>query len=1244
MDLCGLAITWSMAKTTRLRSPCTVRKWARETVADPDRLHLRCTIAMNTMGGSRLFAVGPTRLPSVCATMFACWWLIPLGLPHTIHAQVTPPITSSGLNTQVSTSPANSLQYDITAGTRAGSNLFHSFGEFSVPTSHIANFFNDSGLATSNILGRVTGGNPSNIFGTLQTTGFGNANLFLMNPAGILFGPTASLNVGGSVSLTTADYLRLTDGATFKAVPGSQDTSLSSAPVSAFGFLGSNPGAITVQGGQLTVSEGQDLSLIGGDITVQGGTFAQATAQPARLSAPGGQITLIAVASVGEVLTNAATATPTDPTLNGFASLGTISLAQGAAVHTSAPTAGRIVIRGGQFTMENARLEARATATASDATPSIPAVGGLSVQADDVNLSQGSNVLTSAIDGTAGNISFEVGTLRSNVSIDGTPLSGAAPVTIASTSTGQGGAGTITITGKTEGPADAVLLSHTHIVTGVSNAANPTVVPGNIVMTAQRVELANGTVVRADTTGGADAGAITLNVDTLKTQSGPDGRVLISSDSHCGGQCVGGQAGYITLQGIPGVTPPSTRLYRHVTAPDSEPNRAITYYFAREFDLRGTDIHSDAIGNAPGGIVMMRTNGQASLIESGVSVTTQDFTINDNKPNGQPAQNQGFSRIDIMGRDIVLKDSTIKADAEVSDIGSCPLCQGGPSAGEIWLRAEHSFTADNSLIANTGHGRAQAGITKIIKDHYFSFGAVWDAPYPDAPTGTVKLTNSEVTVEALHEGLPGYLRIRGDTIILDHSVVNSQVNNVTNVLDSQGRLIDVAGAGEAGTVVTDGRSVQGSLLMSAKTLDITGGGIIAPTQGNRIANRIELHSDFLTTRPGNRPGGTLAAPRILDAADPARVVISSSSGSTGGAGMISITGVSGPIPDDVPYPPSTTIRLTGTDISTDTSTIGLGGRIEMRARGSLELRNTNISANVTDLRPQSVNGQEHSGNIDLTAGNILVEGGGISALSRGTRSGGNVTLNATESVTVSDGALLSASSTGLGNAGNITINSGPRFLGQSSSITTEANRASGGNILIQAIDSIRFINGRLSTSVQGGPDTSGGNITLDPAVVTLQNSHILAQAVQGQGGNINIIAGTFLADPTSVISASSQFGLSGAVNIQSPVSSLSGSLATLPQQPLQGQHLLRQRCAAQAGGQLSSLVIAGRDALPAEPGGWLMSPLLIADEAFTPSAQLPTSAPAESAHRTQLRSEQPVGQLGPLPQLRANDWPADCRS
>ncbi len=162
-------------------------------------------------------------------------------------------------------------------------------------------------------------------------------------------------------------------------------------------------------------------------------------------------------------------------------------------------------------------------------------------------------------------------------------------------------------------------------------------------------------------------------------------------------------------------------------------------------------------------------------------------------------------------------------------------------------------------------------------------------------------------------------------------------------------------------------------------------------------------------------------------------------------------------------------------------------------------------------------------------------------------------------------------------------------MSQNASVTTEASQASGGNIVVQATDSIRLVNSTISTSVQGGPETSGGNIAIDPTIMTLQNSQILAQAVQGQGGNITIVAGTFLMDATSLVSASSQFGLSGAVNIQSPVSMLSGTLATLPKQPLPVQHLLQQRCAAQANGQLSSLVVAGRDTLPSEPGGWLMS-------------------------------------------------------
>src|SRR5207249_7360588 len=138
-------------------------------------------------------------------SVFFCFSLLASGMSTYVYAQVTTNITSSGLGTSVSPiSPSGAVT--ITGGTRPGNNgpnLFHSFGLFNVGASGTANFFNDTGLPTTKIVSRVTGGRPSNIFGTIQTTGFGNANLFLMNPAGILFGPNATLNVGGSVHFTT---------------------------------------------------------------------------------------------------------------------------------------------------------------------------------------------------------------------------------------------------------------------------------------------------------------------------------------------------------------------------------------------------------------------------------------------------------------------------------------------------------------------------------------------------------------------------------------------------------------------------------------------------------------------------------------------------------------------------------------------------------------------------------------------------------------------------------------------------------------------------------------------------------------------------------------------------------------------------------------------------------------------------------------------------------------------------------
>ena len=174
----------------------------------------------------------------------------------------------------------------IEGGTQVGSNLFHSFAQFSLPTASKARFNN--ALDIQNIISRVTGDTPSSIDGVLEANG--TANLFLLNPNGIIFGRNAGLNIGGSFVASTASNLNFTDGMQFSAVAPQVTPRLTMSVPTGLQF-GNNPGSILSQARRdngIRFAVGRSLALVGGDITIVGDELSS-TLQGARVDLGGVQ-------------------------------------------------------------------------------------------------------------------------------------------------------------------------------------------------------------------------------------------------------------------------------------------------------------------------------------------------------------------------------------------------------------------------------------------------------------------------------------------------------------------------------------------------------------------------------------------------------------------------------------------------------------------------------------------------------------------------------------------------------------------------------------------------------------------------------------------------------------------------------------------------------------------------------------------------------------------------------------------
>jgi filamentous hemagglutinin family protein len=239
-------------------------------------------------------------------------------------------------------------------GRRVGDNLFHSFRQFDIATGQGATFLGAPSIL--NVIARVTGGQPSTINGAVRVSGPMAANLWLVNPSGLVFGSGASIDVPGAVYLSTATHLTLGNGSgagRFDAVDPSRSVLVAAAP-SAFGFGGANAASITLNGTRLVARSGQQVALVGGDVRLN----------DARIDAPSGRIQVGAVSSAGEARIGS------DGVIDytAFARLGEVYLSRGATnvaqlnanlnVSGTTAAAGSVLLRGGRLVSEAGAISA----------------------------------------------------------------------------------------------------------------------------------------------------------------------------------------------------------------------------------------------------------------------------------------------------------------------------------------------------------------------------------------------------------------------------------------------------------------------------------------------------------------------------------------------------------------------------------------------------------------------------------------------------------------------------------------------------------------------------------------------------------------------------------------------------------------------------------------------------------------------------------------------------------------------
>jgi len=694
-------------------------------------------------------------------------------------------------------------------GQTVDSNLFHSFGRFGLDTGEAAIFISAANIR--NIFSRVTGGSPSVIDGLIFTES-PSVNLFLINPSGILFGPNARLDVGGttrgSFIATTVDALVWSNGEQFSATnPGGSESLLTIVgDPSGFLSLQGPPQPIVSSGSSLRVYEGQSLLLLGGDVTLEGSFLSVNYTK-------GGRIELGGVAEPGTV---GLSVSGNDLSLNFPDSVARadVSVTNGAVIDVRAKDGGSIAINARNLNISGGSVLAAGIGAN---------LGSIGSQAGDITLNAtGTITITNSLvfnnvePGGVGN--------GGNININARSLSITDGALLIASIYGQGDSGSIFLQAD-----ESVSLANSAVFNdvapgGVGNG-------GNININARALSITDGAQLSASTSGQGNSGSIFLQTDdsvslarssaifsqvqaggvgnggdinitagSLSLTDGAELQAFVGYDSTRRLPSGRGDAGDVNINVRDTVTlvgrgrdsgTPITAIWNGVGFRGAEGNGGDININARSLSLTNAHIAADTNGNGDAGDITIR------VVDS-IYLTNSDSVLEGSRRSriGSAVTHEAVgngSNIDIQARSLFLDngavlDASTKGNGDGGNIRVSVNTLAATNGGQIFT------TSGSSGRAGTISLNATDSVTLSGSDPNFAQRRSPNAVInPDAASGvfartegagdagnlrieTDKLTvrdGAAITVSSMRSGLAGSLIVEANSIRLDNKATIS---------------------------------------------------------------------------------------------------------------------------------------------------------------------------------------------------------------------------------------------------------------------------------------------------------------------------------------------------------------------------------------------------------------------------------------------------------------------------------------